>query len=413
MGRKYTDNARTTLAGAIAAGATTLTVAAGKGDLFPQVTGAGTPGATPNWYVIKLKNAAGAIEKVRVEHRAAASDVMGSAGFPLVRGYDGTVALAWGVGDSVSLTVERVAAQGWEDDANAGTLTRAFGYKDSTTVGLTFGYYGGLVFSAGALTTIADGTVALTASQTNFVERTVAGVVSANTAAFTAGRIPLYTVVTSATAITAITEKRSSLMQDKDGGLTVTSVVTPLVTSAASLLIQTPGGGNFEFSSGTGTIRANSDNTHVFGDATHRWISVFTAGVSFPATQIPSADANTLDDYEEGTWTPTVGGTATYTNQLATYVKIGAVVLVTCRLAINVIGTGNNRIISGLPFTASSSFAASATNTLALATAVVSLSPAISGSTIQVNSRTAANVTEGTSAVLGSGTSIDLTGTYA
>jgi hypothetical protein len=27
-------------------------------------------------------------------------------------------------------------------------------------------------------------------------------------------------------------------------------------------------------------------------------------GITFPATQVPSADANTLDDYEEGTWTP-------------------------------------------------------------------------------------------------------------
>ena len=28
------------------------------------------------------------------------------------------------------------------------------------------------------------------------------------------------------------------------------------------------------------------------------------AGISFPATQSTSTDANTLDDYEEGTWTP-------------------------------------------------------------------------------------------------------------
>lgn len=58
-----------------------------------------------------------------------------------------------------------------------------------------------------------------------------------------------------------------------------TSVITPLLTSAASLLIQTPGGGNFEFSSGTGVIRANSDNTHVFGDNTHRWITLYTFNV--------------------------------------------------------------------------------------------------------------------------------------
>lgn len=48
----------------------------------------------------------------------------------------------------------------------------------------------------------------------------------------------------------------------------------------------------------------------------------------FPATQVPSADANTLDDYEEGTWTPTptnltVVGTPTYTGR---YTKIGRIV---------------------------------------------------------------------------------------
>ena len=52
------------------------------------------------------------------------------------------------------------------------------------------------------------------------------------------------------------------------------------------------------------------------------------AGVNFPATQVASANANTLDDYEEGTWTPTiqnftVSGTSTLSG---TYTKIGRVV---------------------------------------------------------------------------------------
>lgn len=70
-------------------------------------------------------------------------------------------------------------------------------------------------------------------------------------------------------------------LQVSDAGVATfrTSVITPLLTSAASLLIQTPGGGNFEFSSGTGVIRANSDNTHVFGDNTHRWNTLYTFNV--------------------------------------------------------------------------------------------------------------------------------------
>jgi hypothetical protein len=51
-------------------------------------------------------------------------------------------------------------------------------------------------------------------------------------------------------------------------------------------------------------------------------------GITFPATQSASSDANTLDDYEEGTWTPSqqnfsVSGTTTITG---TYTKIGRVV---------------------------------------------------------------------------------------
>jgi hypothetical protein len=82
------------------------------------------------------------------------------------------------------------------------------------------------------------------------------------------------------------------------------------------------------------------------------------SGVNFPATQVASANANTLDDYEEGTWTPNVGGTATYSLQTGRYVKIGNRVFVTLRMTINVIGTGDDYRISGLPFQPVSTLAA-------------------------------------------------------
>jgi hypothetical protein len=56
------------------------------------------------------------------------------------------------------------------------------------------------------------------------------------------------------------------------------------------------------------------------------------SGITFPATQVASADVNTLDDYEEGTWTPVVvgtstAGTASYVSQAnAIYTKIGSLV---------------------------------------------------------------------------------------
>jgi hypothetical protein len=75
------------------------------------------------------------------------------------------------------------------------------------------------------------------------------------------------------------------------------------------------------------------------------------AGITFPATQSASTDANTLDDYEEGTWTPNVGGNATYTVQVGRYVKIGSQVTVWGQMIIGTLGTGSNADISGLPFT--------------------------------------------------------------
>jgi len=52
------------------------------------------------------------------------------------------------------------------------------------------------------------------------------------------------------------------------------------------------------------------------------------AGITFPATDSPSSNANTLDDYEEGTWTPRLadaasGGTSNTSGSSGWYTKIG------------------------------------------------------------------------------------------
>ena len=79
--------------------------------------------------------------------------------------------------------------------------------------------------------------------------------------------------------------------------------------------------------------------------------------IVFPATANPSSNANTLDDYEEGTWTPTVAGsstpgTQTYTLQIGLYTKIGRQVFVECRVLMSAKDgtTAGNILIAGLPF---------------------------------------------------------------
>jgi hypothetical protein len=100
---------------------------------------------------------------------------------------------------------------------------------------------------------------------------------------------------------------------------------------------------------GTTTLTLPATSGTVVTKDTNGIISV--NGVQFPATQSASADANTLDDYEEGTWTPTLGGTATYNLQVGTYTKIGRLVTVNFVLDVSSIGTGSTTTISGLPFT--------------------------------------------------------------
>ena len=83
-------------------------------------------------------------------------------------------------------------------------------------------------------------------------------------------------------------------------------------------------------------------------------------GLKFPATQVASADPNTLDDYEEGTWTPTLvpdSGSFTYItynpNRSGKYTKIGNCVVLQIFMFTNAIsvGTASGSVsIGGLPF---------------------------------------------------------------
>ena len=84
-----------------------------------------------------------------------------------------------------------------------------------------------------------------------------------------------------------------------------------------------------------------------------------TNGITFTATQTASTDANTLDDYEEGTWTPTLvstGGSApAYTAQVGKYYKIGGIVYLFGTVTINgTLPAGNYTRIQGIPFSQSS-----------------------------------------------------------
>jgi hypothetical protein len=79
-------------------------------------------------------------------------------------------------------------------------------------------------------------------------------------------------------------------------------------------------------------------------------------GIAFPATQSASSDANTLDDYEEGNWTPNfvsdggITGTTTVTNRWGKYVKIGRQVTVNFGWTGSLSGFTGVLQIGSLPF---------------------------------------------------------------
>ncbi len=92
---------------------------------------------------------------------------------------------------------------------DAGSHAMLYGRNAVTTSALTWGYYGGNILLAGVVTAIANGTVALTGSTTNYVEaNSTTGAVSVNTSAFTANAIPLYSIVTGVSTVTSYLDKR-------------------------------------------------------------------------------------------------------------------------------------------------------------------------------------------------------------
>ena len=80
------------------------------------------------------------------------------------------------------------------------------------------------------------------------------------------------------------------------------------------------------------------------------------AGITFPATESASSDANTLDDYEEGTWTPAtnLAGTLTIISANGTYTKVGRLVTINFDTALSSTNTSQSNstlfTLTGLPF---------------------------------------------------------------
>ena len=190
---------------------------------------------------------------------------------------------------------KEITANAYFDAASPATT---FGRRASACSGLTWGYYGGTIQVDGVLTQIANGTLTLTASTTNYVEVTRAGVVSKNTTGFTAGSIPLYQIVTGTATITSYTDWRlqtvpntgrlALAMSDANSTLTAAqarntileftgtltaarNIVLPLPVQQWTVFNNTSGGFGLQFigATGTGVTVGAGKRAIVYSDGTN------------------------------------------------------------------------------------------------------------------------------------------------
>jgi len=145
--------------------------------------------------------------------------------------------------------------------------------------------------------------------------------------------------------------------------------------------VQYNNGGAFGGISGftTDGTRVTASTTIGVGGATP---STSGSGVTFPVTQSASTNANTLDDYEEGTWTPNQGGGLTVVGAFSSvgyYIKIGRLVHLNGYVqgATSVAITAGGVLFSNPPFPADTNdCGGNATNVSATTTSGIYVEPA-------------------------------------
>ena len=169
------------------------------------------------------------------------------------------------------------------------------------------------------------------------------------------GDVKTYNSTTGALVVTVI-----SILGSGTQAVWTVSLSGPAMSGGAVTEMPVGGGATlgpvWTEATGTGApVRAGAPT--LTGQATIPTINLTGGQIAFPSTAVPSADANTLDDYEEGTWMPTfisASCTFTYTTQDGWYRKIGDLVHAQFFVFASAANTVTNALTLGsLPFTAS------------------------------------------------------------
>ena len=336
----FANNCNTTLNGGITAIATSMVVTSATG--FPAPTGS-------QYFYCTLADAATqtTIEIVKV------TAVSGTT-FTIVRGQDGTSGTIFASGAVVSLRLVRASLQDFPllDEANTFTFAPTF----NTALAVGSGGTGLTTLTAGYIP-YGNGTSAFASS---------------SALQFNSGNLGVSTAPSTWSLGNAIElgASGSGLWSTGSANIRLVSNLTYnggyLYSSTAAAAQLYVDGGRFLFytapsgTAGTGATLTqamtlfNSGGVSI-GNTTDPGAGVLyvSSGVRFPATQSASTDVNTLDDYEEGTWTPTdaSGAGLTLTITYATYTKIGNTVFAKGYIAYPVTANTANATIT-LPFTA-------------------------------------------------------------
>jgi hypothetical protein len=161
--------------------------------------------------------------------------------------------------------------------------------------------------------------------------------------------------ITTALTLTGASGTNGQALTSAGSGLAPTWTTIAASPGGSTTQLQYNNAGAFAGISGVTSdgTRMTASTTIGVGGATP---STSGSGITFPATQSASSNANTLDDYEEGTWTPidSSGNGLNFNSVNGYYTKIGDMVFATLQLIYPASVGSFTNLIGGLPFTVKS-----------------------------------------------------------